>query len=87
MTTIKYEEFDPQRQNPSQNLQVFPQQNMYPSNPQPTSNYQIHQQHQNYPQGNFYIPNPPPINMPPIIQNQMPLPLNYGIPIDIRQTG
>ena len=91
MATIKYEEFDPQKQNPSQNLQLFPdpsQQNMYPSNPQPPSNYPMYQQQPpNYPVGNVYAPNPPPNNMSPIIQNQMPPPLSYGIPIDIRQTS
>ena len=98
MATTKYEEFDAPKpfQNPSENIQRFPdlsqpqppnnnpnfQQNMPPLQ-MPVQEYPPYQQ-PNYLAGNLYAVGQP---MAPIMQNQMPPPLSYGIPIDVRQTS
>lgn len=87
MSNNKYEEFDQNRPptNPSENMQLFPEASPNLQNQPPPNVYPGYE-----PQQNVYAANPYPLpqqqaQMAPIVQHQMPVPLSYGIPIEVRQ--
>ena len=86
MATNKYEEFEEHRPATSENVDLFPD----PAHPSPP-NQQAGNEYPPYqPQPGGYVmgnPYPPPQQTAPIVQQQMPAPLSYGIPIDVRQSS
>lgn len=84
MSSNKYSEFDQQRNAPNQPQFQDPQ-NFY-SQQNPNVQHQAMYQ-QPIPPNYYPIQNPPVQNISPIVQQQAPAPLSYGIPIDMRQNG
>ena len=87
MATNKYEEFEEHRPANSENVDLFPD----PSHPSPNQQQQAGNEYPPYQaQPGGYVmgnPYPPPQQTAPIVQQQMPAPLSYGIPIDVRQSS
>ena len=86
MATNKYEEFEEHRPGTSENVNLFPDPSQPSPNQQagnPPNEYPPYQ----VPPGGYVMgnPYPPPQESAPIVQQQMPVPLSYGIPIDVRQ--
>jgi len=87
MAENKYEEFDHPKPPilPSENMQLFPDPLQSQNQPPPSNEYPQYQPEPGYILGQPYPFPQQPSSMTPIVQQQLPPPLSYGIPIDVRQ--